>query len=110
MKRLISLCLMLCSTLTWAGPNGYHGSSLYTPPQHHHHHHHRGNNWGWVGPALVGGAVVYAITRPPVVVQQPPVVVQQPSVVPEIVYIDGVAYRKQLIMVNGYYQEVLVRL
>ncbi len=74
-------------------------------PQHHHHH--RGNGWGWVVPAVIGGAVVYAATRPdPVVVQQPPVVVQ-PS---DIVYINGIAYRKQIMVVNGQYQEVLVRI
>jgi hypothetical protein len=73
-------------------------------PQHHHHHA-RGNNW--IIPALIGGAVVYAATRPdPVIVQQPPVIVQ-PS---DIVYINGIAYRKQVMVVNGQYQEVLVRL
>jgi hypothetical protein len=102
MKRLLTI-LAFVTTSAFAGPNGYHGSALHTP----HHHHHHGSGWGWVGPALVGGAVVYAITRPPVVVQQPPVVVQQPS---DVVYIDGVAYRKQWVQVNGYYQEVLVRL
>jgi hypothetical protein len=74
-------------------------------PQYHHHHHARGNNW--IIPALIGGAVVYAATRPdPVIVQQPPVIVQ-PS---DIVYINGFAYRKQIMMVNGQYQEVLVRI
>lgn len=34
-----------------------------------------GSHYDWVAPALISGAVVYAITRPPVV-QQPPVVVQ----------------------------------
>ena len=75
-------------------------------PQHHHHH--RGNGWGWVVPAVIGGAVVYAATRPdPVIIQQPQVIVQQPS---DIVYINGFAYRKQIMVVNGQYQEVLVRL
>lgn len=72
-----------------------------------HHHGHGGHGWGWVAPALIGGAVVYAATRPQVVVQQPPVVVQQPT---DVVYIDGVAYRKQLMLVNGAYQEVLIRM
>lgn len=54
--------------------------------QHHHGrgHHHRTwhPNHGWVVPALIGGAVVYAATRPdPVIVQQPPVVVQNPPVI-----------------------------
>jgi hypothetical protein len=73
-------------------------------PQHHHHHA-RGNNW--IIPALIGGAVVYAATRPDPVVVQQPVIVQQPS---DIVYINGFAYRKQVMVVNGQYQEVLVSL
>lgn len=94
------------------GANAQHTSNSmirghgWQGPQHHHHHA-RGNGWGWVVPAVIGGAVVYAATRPdPVIVQQPPVVVQ-PS---DIVYINGVAYRKQVMVVNGQYQEVLVRL
>ena len=103
MKHLLAFVLTVFTASAFAGPNGYHGSALHTQ---HHHHHHGGHGWGWVAPALVTGAVVYAITRPPVVVQQPPVV-QQPT---DIIYIDGVAYRKQLVMINGYYQEVLVRI
>ena len=47
--------------------------------EHHGHYGHGGGGWGWVAPAVIGGAVVYAATRPPVVVQQPPVIVQQPA-------------------------------
>jgi hypothetical protein len=79
--------------------------------QHHQgfrqfdHHQHRGN-WGWVAPAVIGGAVVYGITHSaPVVVQQPPVYIQQPPTV----VIDGVVYVKQVMVVNGVAQEVLVR-
>jgi len=45
---------------------------------HHPHHGHYRPGWGWIAPAVIGGAVVYAATRPPVIVQQPPVVIQQP--------------------------------
>ena len=96
MKKIFLLMLLFVSTVVSAQHRHYHG-----------HHHHGHNTWGWVAPALIGGAAVYAITRPPVVVQQPPVVVQQSS---DIVYIDGVAYRKQLMLVNGSYQEVLIRM
>ena len=72
-------------------------------PQHHHHA--RGNNW--IIPALIGGAVVYAATRPDPVIVQQPVVIQQPI---DIVYINGIAHRKQIMIVNGQYQEVFVRL
>jgi len=44
-------------------------------PHHGHHGGYYGGGWGWVAPAVISGAVVYAATRPPVV-QQPPVVVQ----------------------------------
>ena len=97
MKKILTILLLTVSTATSAQYGHHHG----------HRHHHGHNNWGWVAPALIGGAAVYAITRPPVVVQQPPVVVQQST---EIVYIDGVAYRKQLMLVNGSYQEVLIRM
>lgn len=86
--------------------------------QHHHgmrhfdHHQHYRSGWGWVAPAVIGGAVVYGLTRPaPVVVQQQPVYVQQPSIIDpsQVVIIDGVAYTKQLLIVNGITQEVLIR-
>ena len=96
MKKLIALLLVTLSATAMAQHRPYP-----------HHHYHGGHGWGWVAPALIGGAVVYAATRPPVVVQQPPVVVQQPV---DVVYIDGVAYRKQVMLINGYYQEVLVKM
>ena len=75
--------------------------------RHGHHSGYYGNNsWNWVAPALIGGAVVYAATRP-VIVQQQPVIVPPPT---DIVYIDGIAYRKQVMVINGQYQEVLIRL
>jgi len=103
MKKLIALILVsFCATAMAQYPHHNHRSGGY------------GGGWGWVAPAVIGGAVVYAATRPQVVVQQPPVVVQQPPVVvqqpTDIVYIDGFAYRKQLMLVNGVYQEVLIRM
>ena len=103
MKKLIAMLLLGISVS--ASAHGPHG---------HYHGHHGHGGWGWVAPAVIGGAVVYAATRPSVVVQQPPVVVQSPPVVvqqpSEIVYIEGVAYRKQLMLVNGAYQEILIRM
>jgi len=90
--------------------------SVSAMAQYPHHNHRYGgyNSWGWVAPAVISGAVVYAATRPQVVVQQPPVIVQQPPVVmqqpTDIVYLDGIAYRRQLMLVNGAYQEVLIRM
>lgn len=41
-------------------------------PRHYH-----GGHWGnWVAPAIIGGVVTYAITRP----QPQPVIVQQPAI------------------------------
>jgi hypothetical protein len=78
--------------------------------RHYEHHGYRGPNWGWVAPAVIGGAVVYGLTRP-VIVQQPPVYIQQPTVVApsQVVVIDGVTYIKQPMVINGIAQEVLVR-
>jgi hypothetical protein len=70
MKKLFITLVLACATLPALA-------------QHHGYHHggHRGGyyggGWGWVAPAIIGGAVVYAATRPEtVIVQQPPVVVQ----------------------------------
>jgi hypothetical protein len=89
---------------------------LSSMAQHHHgmrhfdHHQHYRGNWGWVAPAVIGGAVVYGLTRP-VIVQQQPVYVQQPTIVDpsQVVVIDGIAYTKQIMIVNGVTQEVLIR-
>lgn len=102
MKRLLSFVLFFITVSAFAGPNGHYG-----PHFQHQHQHHGRNNWNWIAPAVIGGVITYAITRPPVIVQQPPVV---QTVSGDIVYIDGIAYRKQWVQVNGYLQEVLVRL
>lgn len=72
MKKLLTILLLTASATAMAhGPHGYG-----------HWRHHHSNNWNWVVPAVVGGVVVYEMTRPPVVVQPtPPVVVQQPVVI-----------------------------
>jgi hypothetical protein len=99
MKQLLLVLLMCIGGMAFA-----HGPGGYRPNYHQYHHHNRAD---WIVPALIGGAVVYAATRP-VVVQQPPVAVTSPP--SDIVYIDGVAYRRQLMLVNGAYQEVLIRI
>jgi len=99
MKKLLAFLLLTASSAALAGPH-HHGHRHYghrhwhSPPAHH-----------WVVPALIGGAVVYAATRPdPVVVQQQAVILQ-----PNQVVIDGVIYIKQIMVINGVTQEVLVR-
>lgn len=100
MKKFLVASLMVLAALPALAQHGHHG-------HYGHRHHGHGGGWSWIAPALIGGAVVYAATRPPVVVQQPPVVVQQQ---PAVVYIDGVAYTKQWVQINGQWQEVLVRM
>ena len=70
-KLLLALSLVVCSN---AFANPYHHG-------HHGHGHWRPHNggWNWVVPAIIGGAIVYEVTKPPVIIQQPPVVVQQPQ-------------------------------
>jgi len=99
MKTLIAAVVLTFSSLAMAGPHG-HGYR-----HHGHHHRHWSPGYSWIAPALIGGAVVYAATRPdPVVIQQPPVVLQ-----PNQVVIDSVVYTKQYVIMNGVHTEVLVR-
>ena len=69
MKKLITLSLLV----------------LAVSAQAQHRHHHRQGGGNWVAPVIVGGVIVYALTRnyyEPVYnygyVPPPPVVVQQP--------------------------------
>ncbi len=98
MKTLLAILAFTLSSTAFAQHHGnrwHHG---------HHHHKHWHSNHGWVVPALIGGAVVYAATRPAPVIQQPTVILQ-----PNQVIIDGVLYTKQIMIINGVQTEVLVR-
>ena len=103
-KFIVSFLAGLVLTVSTAAAGQMHHHGHRHIPHHRHWHsppiHH------WVVPALIGGAVVYAATRPdPVVVQQPaPVIVNNQYVV-----IDGITYKKEIMIVNGIQQEVLVR-
>jgi hypothetical protein len=96
--------MLVFAAPTFAGPHDHHRWNHHRHHiERHHHWHHRNN---WVVPAIIGGAVVYAATRPtPVIVQQPTVVLQ-----PNQIIIDGVVYNKQIMIINGVETEVLVRL
>jgi len=75
MKTLIAALALTLSSTAFA----QHGGHRW---HHGHHHRHWHPHLGWVVPAVVGGAVVYAITRPETtVVQNPPVIVQNPPIV-----------------------------
>ena len=62
--------------------------------QHYGHGGHRGGGWGWVAPAVIGGAIVYGATRhyeqPPTVIYTQPfapnVSQQSPVIVPKYQY------------------------
>ncbi len=72
MKRLFAILVFGLSAITaQAGPHnhGHHG----------HGHRHIHNPGWWIAPAIVGGIVTYAITRP---VQAVPPVVYYPSSLP----------------------------
>lgn len=69
MKKLLAIILFAVTLPVLAQHN--HG---YT---HGHWRHGGDGRWFWMAPLIIGGAVVYEATRPPVVVQQP-VIVQNP--------------------------------
>lgn len=68
-----------------------------------HHHHHSGGNWGWVAPAIIGGAIVYGVTRP----APPPTVIYQTGPLPPPPY--GYHYEQLLDANCNCYRWVLVQ-
>ena len=76
--------------------------ALTANAQHRHNHHHHGGSWGWVAPALIGGAIVYGATRP-----APPPVVYQTQPLPPAPY--GYHYEQILDANCNCYRWVLVQ-
>jgi hypothetical protein len=74
-------------------------------PNHYHGHRHGGHNWGWVAPALIGGAIVYGVTRPAPLPQ--PQVVYVPQSLPPAPY--GYRYEQILDANCNCYRWVLVQ-
>ena len=102
MKTLIAILTLVFSSTAFAQHHGHRGHHGHFKPHHPHWHH----SHGWIVPAIVGGAVVYAVTRPsPVIVQQP----QQVVVTNEYMVVDGVTYKRELMVINGISQEVWVK-
>ena len=102
MKKIIAVLLLAISAS--ASANGYRNHGY-----NHGGHYNRGYNYGWIAPAIIGGAVVYGLTRPyyappPVVIQEPPVYIQQPVPAPPY------GYRQETILDNNCncYRTVLV--
>lgn len=73
MKYFI-LGLIAAIGLSFSTQVAAHGQRVHAHARHFHHPHHF-HRHHWVAPAIIGGAVTYAITRPYIVDQ--PVVVQQ---------------------------------
>lgn len=67
MRIILILALSLGLVSPTVHANGRHHNNY-----HRHHHHH--NHYGWIAPALIGGAVIYAITRPVVAAPEPRIV------------------------------------
>ena len=58
-------------------------TALTANAQHHHGHYHGGNSGWWIGPAIIGGVIGYALAQPryeppPVIVQPQPVYAPPP--------------------------------
>jgi hypothetical protein len=104
---LIGLISVVGLTLTTPAMSQHrHGIRHYPGHVHNYHvHRHWHPHYGWVIPAVVGGTVVWATTRPnPIIVQTQPTRIESNQLV-----IDGVLYEKQIMNINGVEQEVFVR-
>lgn len=75
-KSLIAGILLTTSTIVIAGNRHGHGF--------HHHHRFHNNHWhhnhGWVAPAIIGGALVYGLTRP--------TIIQTVPVTPQVIQVE----------------------
>jgi len=71
MKKIILVLLLSICSLAHADRWRHGGGAYYYHP-----------GYGWAVPALIGGAIVYEATRPPVIIQQTPVYIQQPMPAP----------------------------
>jgi hypothetical protein len=97
MKYLITIILSVLALTANAQHRHHHG-------HHGHGHHGHSNGWGWVAPALIGGAIVYGATRPST---PPPPVVYQQSPLPPPPY--GYRYEQILDANCNCYRWVLVQ-
>ena len=67
MKKILLVLLLVISASAHAERWRHGGGAYYYHP-----------GYGWAVPAIIGGAIVYEATRPPVYIQQQPVYIQQP--------------------------------
>lgn len=67
MKKILFVILLTISIMAHADRWNHGGGRYYYHP-----------GYGWVVPAVIGGAIVYEVTRPPVYIQQAPMYIQPP--------------------------------
>lgn len=60
MKKLVAVLLLALSSTAYAGGN------------HHNRHYNHHRHYNWVAPAVIGGAIVYGLSRPTYVAPPPP--------------------------------------
>ena len=77
MKRILT-AIALTAAMIGTAQAQHHGGRYPGGWGHHHHYRQWHPHYGWVVPAIVGGAVVYAITRP-AQAEPAPVVVAPPA-------------------------------
>lgn len=105
MKKILASLLLLVIAVPAFAQHRHHDHRgpviVHKSPGHHfRHHRHWHPHYGWVVPAVVGGAVVYSMTRPVerVIVQQDPDVTAETVVCSEwkeIQTSDGKIYRER---------------
>lgn len=116
MKKFLFSLILVASTLPSLavaqhrhhGPSGFHGHRVH----HVHHRPHWHHGHGWMVPVLIGGSMVYMASRSvPVAIPQTTVLINEPTVALQSnqVIIDGIIYEKQMMVINGVAQEVLVK-
>jgi hypothetical protein len=81
MKKLLIILLASVSFVAFAQRHGHvpHG---HVPHHSHGKWRHSSHGWEWIVPTIIGGMIVWQVTRPPepIVIQQPPpVLITQPQ-------------------------------
>jgi hypothetical protein len=85
-KLLAALLLITTSTAAFAdghfgGHGGGYGGGYHGGYGHYENHYHGGGYGNFVGPALIGGVIGYALAQPRYYEPTPQVIYQQPPVV-----------------------------
>ena len=117
MKKIIAIIMIALGSIAQAGTSHL---SYQVHSRHNHFHHvhrvpgpvivsphrfHYGHRHHWVVPAVIGGAVVYSIANNNIAPQVIPLVVDQS----DTIVINGVLYKKTVMIVNGIEQQVFVK-